>query len=61
MRSDTLDEAEATFDFLIQFQADTRRTPIEDANRSSGSRRTHRITHRENPDPPGNTSRTTTG
>jgi hypothetical protein len=26
-----LDEAEATFDFLIQFQADTRRTPIEDA------------------------------
>ena len=26
-----LDEAEATFDFLIQFQADALRTPIEDA------------------------------
>ena len=26
-----LDEAEATFDFLVQFQTDTRRTPIEDA------------------------------
>jgi hypothetical protein len=26
-----LDEAEATFDFMVQFQADTRRTPIEDA------------------------------
>ncbi len=26
-----LDEAEATFDFLIQFQADSRLTPIEDA------------------------------
>jgi hypothetical protein len=26
-----LDEADATFDFLIQFQTDTRRTPIEDA------------------------------
>jgi catalase len=26
-----LDEAEATFDFMIQFQADSRRTPIEDA------------------------------
>jgi hypothetical protein len=26
-----LDEAEATFDFMIQFHADTRRTPIEDA------------------------------
>jgi hypothetical protein len=26
-----LDEAEATFDFMVQFQADARRTPIEDA------------------------------
>ena len=26
-----LDEAEATFDFLVQLQTDTRRTPIEDA------------------------------
>ncbi len=26
-----LDEAEATFDFMIQFQVDSRRTPIEDA------------------------------